>query len=794
MFINYLKIAIRQIRRHSGSTFINVFGLAVGIGVGALIFLYVVDELTFDQFHEKGERIFRVTSARLGQDGVPQDRMAWQPYPLAGALRTDIPEVEEAVRVEAREELIRLGTSTYRENILFADAGFLSVFSFPMTLGDEATALDDPGKIVLSESTARKLFGDQNPVGQALEIYLNEIFYPMTVSGVAADAPSNSSIQFDYLVSFLKLPEAFDWIRGRENNWRSSSFFTYVLLTDGASREAFEAKMPDFYLQYRPDNASREQPTGIFLQPISQVHLDKSVSGGLTPTSDPLYSYILAAIALAILAIACINFTTLAIGRSVERAREVGVRKAAGARQGQLMAQFWGEALVLTLLATVLGIVIATTFLPEFNSLAGKNLSFNWWGDPVLVAGLAAISTLVGLVAGGYPAFILSRFKPVQSLSGASRLNGGSRLSQGLVVLQFSLSVFLIVGTWVMIRQLHHVQNYNLGFNKENVIVLDTQSLPGPMVLDRMRTAIGTSPDIVGMSGMSDAFSHGWSREGWDYRGKKKRAYVYRTESNILEVLDAELMAGRTFDPDRTSDSTQAVIVNEAFVRHMDWDDPLGMKVEGFYAEPVVVGVFRDLNFLSLHSEIEPLVFTMDPDWGLGELLIRVAPGDVSSSLARIESAWESVAPELPIQYSFLDQELDAQYAGESRWSRIMGYAAGFAVLIACLGLFGLAALAVARRTKEIGIRKVLGASVSGVVFMLSREFAFLVIVATLLAAPIAYLAIERWLESFAYRIQVSVWLFAIIGAGMLLVAFLTVAVQSVRAALTDPVRSLRHE
>ena len=803
MLKNYLKITLRNLGKQKVYAFINIVGLAVGIAFCALIFLYVRDELTFDRFHEQGDRIFRVTQQDRTPEGNVESTWTWQPMPLAPTLLAEIPEVEQAVRFFDQTLLVRRGEVTFEEGLVFADPSIFDIFTFPFQRGDPATALADLNSIVLSETAARKYFGEEDPVGQTLEVRFGDAFESVTVTGVLEPIPGNSSIRFDYLMPFAKLPNAYEWIANRTERWTVSSFYVYVLLNEGASAAAVQAKLPAFRAAHIPDEEERARAEGwagegpprtYGLQPLQEIHLDTAVQGGLTPASDPKYSYILAGIALALLFIACINFMTLAIGRSAGRAREIGVRKVVGAQRRQLMLQFWGEAVLMSVLALGVGIALAELFLPTFNTLAAKELSFDYLQSGTTLAALAGLVLLVGLLAGGYPALVLSGLRPIETLNQRLRLGGSNVLTRSLVVVQFALSVFLIVGTLVMLQQIDYLQSKNLGFNKEHVVVIPTHDLSGNVLLERFRQELGRRTDIVGITGMNNAFTRGWSREGWDYQGEQKRAYVYAVAPNFLEVMELDLVAGRTFDPNLATDSTEVVLVNEAFVRDFGWAEPVGQQLDGFYNEPVVVGVFKDINYLSLHQAIDPMVLTINPEWSLHHLLVRIAPTDIPVTLAALRATWQASAPDVPFQYSFLDDDLNKQYENEQRWSRIVGYGAGFAILIACLGLFGLAALSVTGRTKEIGIRKVLGASVANVALLLSKDFAKLVFVGIVLAVPVAYLVMQRWLEDFAYRVDIGVPLFVLAGVLALTIALLTVSYQAIRAALADPVQSLRYE
>jgi putative ABC transport system permease protein len=802
MLTNYLKITLRNFGRQKVYAFINVFGLAVGIMFCAFIFLYVRDELTFDQFHKNGDRIVRVNAVELVPDGAVAMAMPYQPLPLADALRADVPEVLQTTRLMERQLVVRNGDFSAEETVLFADPSFFDLFTFPLKRGDAATALRDLNSIVLSEEAARAYFGDVDPLGRTMQVRFEGHYEDVVVTGVAKDVPGNSSIRFDYLMPFAKLPAAFEWIRNRTDNWRASSFFVYALLDERATIEEAQAKLPAFREKYYPGETETLRAEGRWtgdgpargytLQPISDIHLNPAVMAGLTPPSDPKYSYILGGIALALLLIACINFTTLAIGRSAGRAREIGIRKTVGAHRAQLMAQFWGEAVMMSLLALGVGIAMAELLLPTFNALAGKELNFDYFGSGSTLVALVGLMLLTGVVAGAYPALVLSRIAPTQTLRGRIRLGGSNALTKSLVVVQFVLSISMIIGTLVMTRQLSYLQQRHLGFDKEHLVVIPTHELPAPLLQEHFRAESG--PDILGITATSSAFTHGWSNEGWKTPdGVDHSSYVYRVEANYMDVMEIELVAGRGFDPNLTTDSTESVLVNQAFVRDFGWEDPIGQRLEGFYNAPVVVGVFEDVNFRSLHQDVDPMLLTMsDQVGGLGHMLVRIAPSDVPATLDGLKATWQEVAPDVPFQFSFLDDDLGRQYASEQRWGRIVGYTAGFAVLIACLGLFGLAALSVAGRTNEIGIRKIMGASVAGVTMMLSRDFASLVVIGVVVAAPIAWLAMNRWLESFAFRIEISGWYFLVAGAIALAVALLTVSYQSIRAALADPVKALR--
>ena len=804
MLKNYLKIAFRNLRRQKGYAFINIFGLAVGLAFCTLIFLYVRDERTFDRFHTQQDRIYRAYKTTYKPDGSIEDREAWLPVPLGPAMKADVPEVEEYVRLRTRGSIVQVGTVTLEEAILFADASIFDVFTFPLLKGSPQTALADPWSVVLTESMASKYFGAEEPMGRRLAIRLTDRFEDFVVTGVAKDIPGNSSIRFNLLAPFSKLMSLNP---GAADNWGDSSYSIYVKLRENTSSANVDKKLVSIRAKYFPNEVQRlrEQghwsgdglPLRYHLQPLSDIHLNTGIRGD-PPPSNPRYSYILGSIALGVLAIACINFMMLAIGRSAGRAREIGVRKVVGALRRQLMLQFCSEALILSVAAMAAGLGLARLFLPVFNELADKTLRIADAGNVGALLVLVGLVFVTALLAGGYPALVLSSLRPVETLKNSFKLGGSHVLMRSLVVVQFTLSVFLLVCTLIMIYQLRYVRTMDLGFDKEQVVVIPVKGLDGQRTLRLFQDELGRRSDIAGVTGINNTFARGTWGWGFRHKGEQKAVFVYRAESNFLDVLGMELVAGRNFDPDQATDSTHAVIINEAMARDFGWTDPVGQIVSGMYEEepsrdPTVIGVMKDFNFLSLRQNVKPMMLSLSMD-KIYYMLARIRPGSMPAALAALRATWSNVAPDLPFTYSLLDDDLDRQYRAEDRWSRIVGYGSFFAILVACLGLFGLAALTVAGRTKEIGIRKVLGASVSSIAGLISRKFAWLVIVALALATPTAYVAMSRWLEDFAYRIELGPGVFLLSGALALGIALLTVSYHSIRVALADPVKSLRYE
>lgn len=721
MLKNYFTIALRLLIKQRMYAVINIFGLAVGITFCLLLLLYVHDEVTFDRGHENGDRIVRMVTTTYNPDGSVDRAHPYIAFPVGKALEAEHPSVEATSRMMQREVFVRHDGNATEQQILFADPSTLQMFTFPLLEGDPATALPEPDGLIISASMAQRYFPGQSAMGQVLEFRFDESFKSVVVTGVAADVPHNNSVRFDFLMPFERLPSEYEWISRNVDHWNASSYEVYALLNPNTDRAAAQEQLTAFYRKYYGENiegarengdwTAEHDPANFRFQPLAEIHLDTEVMSGLTPPSDPMYSWVLAGIALVILLLACINFTTLAIGRSASRTREIGLRKVVGAARAQLAGQFGGEALLTSGIALVLGVALAAALLPTFNGLADKELTLAPDGGVAMVLGLVVLLFLVALLSGFYPAMVLSRYRPTDMLRKQSRIGGSARLTSFLVMIQFTLSVGLIAGTVIMGRQMDFLQHTNIGYDRDHVVLVNAQNQDGRRLLQHFRTRLEGRSEFEGITGMTNAFSHGWSRNGWTYKGEQKAAYVYRVEADFVDVMGMTMAAGRSFDPALGTDSS-AVLVNEAFVKDFGMDNPVGTLVDGYGPEsgPEILGVIEDFNFLSLHQEVEPMMFTLDPDWQIGDILFQVSPAQVSNALTLIQNEWEAFAPDIPFVYSFLDEDQNAQYQSEQRWTRIVQYASFFAILIAALGLFGLASLAVTSRTKEIGIRKVLGA------------------------------------------------------------------------------------
>jgi putative ABC transport system permease protein len=811
MIRSHLKLAVRNLRRRPGYTAINVFGLAVGMACCLLILTYARSEWAYDQFHEDADRIHRM-NIRAVTPGDDVEIKAGQPLPLARTLTESFPEITAATSMIASPSMqVVVGTESQRHDALFVEPGFFAVFSFPLLAGDPARALAEPGSAVVSRTTAENIWGHTNAVGETLRIRNGDSFQEFRVTGVVADAPANSSIQYDLL---LPLQDHGTWMRYADawTSWLSNTFFR---LAPDATLESVHARLPSFaatnyapmiqtwqILQWIGED---EADFGLVTQSLTDIHFTPDVLQSQTPTTDPRWPGFLLGLALAVLGVACINFTTLSIGRASRRAREVGMRKALGAGRVQLMRQFWGEAILLSVLAVVAALAMAELAVPLFSSLVGVPIALEYSMTGILW--LAGLALLTGLLAGAWPAVFLSGFRPITVLKGGPLSGGNARWMQALVVVQFTLSIGFIMAVMVVQAQVSFMQEADLGFRKDRVLVVETMTSDVQesdrrvgVLKEAWRSIPGVQHIAASSSGMNKFLS--WGAFG-SRGGEAHTIYTNRIDRDWLTTLEVDVMEGQAFTSAFPGNDTSYVLVNEALVREFGWENPIGERVNNYGQ---VAGVVQDYHFQSLHSAVEPMLLTLadrgnSPFRYLFVRLASQAPQASASTsqstqnvLAALESAWRAEVPDSPFTWTFLEDDLNVQYATERRAQRLMGAAAGLAVLIACLGLFGLAAYAAERRTREIGIRKVVGAGTFSIVRLLSLEFIGLTTVAVLLAVPLAWIQMERWLDGFAYRTEIE-WSTPL-AAGLLAlgVALATVSWHAVRAAHADPVRSLRHE
>lgn len=812
MLQNYLRIAFRNLWKNKGITAINVAGLSLGLACFTLLLLHVNDEFSFDRFHAQKDHIFRVYRHMQPMDGEPARSDVYMPMPLGPAMQADFPDVANYVRFcDWGEYVVRSPRQQAKLPVLYADPQIFDVFSFPFRFGDPRTALRDVNSVVLTESSARQLFGEENPTGKTLDIKITDEFEPFLVTGVAKDLPPNTSIRFGILCSFEK-HAATRRGTGDRNSWNRAAYATFVQLKPGSGLAADSARMQQFYNKYRPDDEAELRKRGHWkgegapitfaLQPLTRIHTDVSVAGGIVEPVNPQYGWILMGLAGLVLLIACINFTTLAIGRSAGRAREIGVRKVIGANRRQLVSQFLAESLLLSAFSMLLAIGLTYAFLPALNELTDKKLRFDLGLYPDLGWMLAGLTLLTALLAGAYPALVLSGFRPVEAIKSTFRIAGSNIFTKSLVTFQFVLSVGLIICTLVILQQLHFLRSKNPGFDKENVLIVNAEDLGSNQIFPLFKSALAGRPEVAGIaaSELSLGAGSGWSVSGFDYKGEAKNVYEYFIDPDYIRVLGIPLLSGRNFDLSLGSDTVTSVVINESMMRDFGWSlgDAVGQTLTGYSEgrrkDPVVIGVVGDFNFLSLHEEVKPMMFHMFHDYTPFQYFVRLRAGRVSEGVAAAKAAWESLVPDLPFQYKFLDENLARFYQAEERWGRIVGYAGSLAIALACLGLLGLVALAAANRTREIGIRKVLGASVRGIVVLLSGDFLKLVALSIIIASPLAYYVMNKWLADFAYRIELQWWMFAVAGFAAVAVAFITLGLQSAKAALANPAESLRSE
>lgn len=810
MIKHYIKIATRNLAKQKGLAIINILGLSIGLACFTLFLLYAVNEFNFDRFHAKADNIYRVYRyvAPLSEESESYD--SYMPMPLGPALKADLPDVEDYVRVQEgySDYFIKANEQVSRMPMVFADPQIFNVFSFELESGNRATVLKDPRSVVLTSSTAKKLFGKTNPIGKTIEVKLEENFEPFTVTGIAKDIASNSTISFDMLGNYQFLLNTRSGARS-VTNWKRSSYQTYVLLKPGSTLAKDEARMLTFRRKYYPDEETELRKSGYWkqagapvkfgLQPLTAMHTDTRF-GSIVEPVDPKTIWILLAIAGGVLLIACINFTTLAIGRSAGRAKEVGIRKVIGGRKKELIFQFLMEAFLLTIFSAIIGLLLAKLLLPYFNDLSGRTLTFSLGQYPQMLWLLALLVLIVGLIAGSYPALVLSRFNPIEVWKKKMKLGGSNLFTRSLVTLQFVVSVGLIISTLVILQQLNFMRSKNPGFNKENVVVVDADGTSTQTVYPLFKQSLSNNSGIVAIAGSELGLGEGtgWSRSGFDYKGVHKDVYEYFIDADYIGLMGMKLIAGRNFNPAIASDTVSSVIINEEMVKDFGWtvETAVGQPLQGYGEKltPVVIGVVKNFHYRPFSEKVLPQMFHQFASYSPFKFFVRIREGNPSQALAKIESAWKTVAPGLPFKYSFLDEDLDRFYKAESRWSSIVGWAGGISIFLACLGLFGLAALAVVNRTREIGIRKILGASIPELIRLLSKDFMKLVIMAFIIASPLAWYFMNGWLQDFAYRINITGWIFVIAGVTASAIALITVGVQAARAAGANPVKSLRTE
>jgi len=796
MFRNYFVTALRHLQRRKLFSLINIAGLALGVAVSSLILLFVWHELSYDRFNEQAASTYRLAIHLRMPDrqlGVPA-----VPGPLGPALAAEFPEVVQTTRLRSRNAgIITVGDRFFEEpDALYVEPSFFDVFTVSVLSGDPKTMLAAPYSLVLTDETAEKWFGAVDPVGKTVKVGPKQMF---TVTGVVRKMPANSHLKFNILASFETLRQD----RGDVDIWMGFNYMTYIRLAGKTSPEALAKKYQDFLLAKIPDQIKQlVQEIRLSLQPLVSIHLGSHLEGELEPPGNPAFIRLLVTIALFILLIACINFVNLSTAHAGRRAKEVGLRKVLGAERRRLVAQFLGESVIISFGSLVLAAGLVVLLLPVFNRLIARELSLGLLQGGGFLLALGGITLLAGLGAGLYPAFYMSSFGPLEALRArfkAGRSHG--YLRNGLVTLQYVISTGLIFSVLVISSQLRYVRNFDLGYNKDQVVEVGLRGQVATQFQAFKNEVLGL-PGVLsaaGSSGLSNTNETMFSFEG---AGSDKPVLpVMDVDADFLETLEIGLVAGRDFSADRAADS-KAMIINETLARQVGWEDPLGKTVKmtevddkrNFVEVPyTVVGVIRDFHFASLHEKIRGQLLRMSAE-EIGVLYIRVRPQGIAETLRSIENVWRRMEPAYPFRSNFLDDAFDGTYRSEIRMGRMFIGLTLIAVFVACLGLLGLASFTAEQRTKEIGIRKVLGASVPNVLVLLGREFTRWVLLANAIAWPVAYLAMDRWLRAFAYRITVGPWIFLASGVIAFGVALLTISARTVRAASANPIQSLRYE
>lgn len=800
MFSNYLKIAFRNVKKHKAYAFINISGLAIGMACCILIISFIATELSYDQFHENKDNIYRLgLDATLGGN---QMLMPISTAPAAPALIQNYPEVLDAVRFSPAGKISVKDRDLefFEENIAFVDNSFFNVFTFPMIKGDPRTALKTAYSMVMIEDAAKKYFGDEEPIGKILKVDNRNDY---TVTGVVKNPPKNSHFTFDILCSFESL---YAQNRERMEAWMSFSYYTYVLLQDNFDHKELENKFPALIETHMgPTLKAVGGKIDFFLQPLTQIHLHSHMENEMSANSDIAYIYIFAAIALFILIIACINFMNLSTARSALRAKEVGIRKVIGAERKELIKQFLGESLIYSLFSMFVAIGLAHLVLPLFSSLSGRDLTIDYFGMPWLIPSIIGMILFVGFAAGSYPALFLSSFQPAKVLKGSIKAGAAnSRFRSIMVVGQFVISIGLIISTGVILNQLRFMKNKNLGFEKENILVIRTSAGPARESIKSIKQEFKKVPGVLnaGLASQvpgSEANISPFVPEGFSATEAQLMKGL-DIDQDFIPTMGIEIIKGRNFSSEFGTDASDAIIINETAARKFGWADPIGKKIENFSGEEIedrraqtVVGVIKDIHMSSLHSLIMPLLINNESD-DLDNIVVRINPNNVGSTIDSLRSKWEELFPNQSFDYSFLDDSLATMYESEGRLSQIFSSFTLFAIFIACLGLFGMASFTAEQRTKEIGIRKVMGASILGIVVLLAKNFLKLVLIANVIAWPIAYIAMKEWTKGFSYQAGIGIEMFLITAVLAAVIALLTVSFHSIKAALSHPIDAIKYE
>lgn len=787
---------------------INVVGLSIAFGVCLLLFITAAHEFSYDGFHAGKDNIYRLYLQKNHASKV--EKQGFLAAPMAPALLMEYKDIKRLVRMNRGDCVIRYREKELAEQIKFVDSSFFQFFSFPLIQGKPESILRSLNEVVLTESMARNVFGSEPPVGKQVQLKIGEQWQNYTVSGIAADSPDNSSIQFFVLVRFENNPGYQDI----KDTWNNSFLRVYVQLTDDADAAGFEKKLQPFTRKYfadqiqglKSEGASPDERGEVLstrLLPLSKLHFDSEAGGDSIPAINRTFPYMLLLVSLFILLIAVINFVNLSIARSLTRAREVGMRKVLGAGKAQVMGQFWGEALIICSAALLAGTCVAFSLLPAYKALYGSSLSLRVLGDPLLIALMILGFLLITLIAGGYPAWLITRFNTIEVLKGKIQVNRKNSLQDLLVTIQFAVATLLIGCTLIALRQIDYLRNKPLGFEEQHVVSIPvSKELDGSKTLETFRQRLRQNVRVLSVSGAGDNLGAGLDGPsmhalvGFDYKGRGVLAHWLRIDYDYLKTLDIQLLEGRDFAPNRPADITNSVIINEAMAKQLGENKAAGALLQVNDEEPPmqVIGVIKDFHFQSLRSSIEPLILHVNPAEGINYLFVKVAPSNLPATVDLLKNTWNEIAPNAEFKASFLDENTDRQYQREERLSNIFLSSAVLAIFISCIGLFAMTVIIMAQRTKEVGIRKLHGATLPHLVLLLSKNFLRYIGIAFIIATPVTWYAMNYWLTDFIYRIQISIWLLIVAGLLVMIIAVLTMSSQVIRAALAKPIDALRND
>lgn len=806
MIKNFFKVAFRNLMRKKFYTIINILGLAIGLACTILIALFIENELSYDKCHAKSERIYRLESHFTIQES--DDFFAVTAFPLARALKLEFPhDVEEFCRFTFMDNnLFQYNDKKlFEDNVYFADSTIFSIFTHKFIAGSPKDALNDPNEMVLTESFARKLFGEENPIGKVIDTGWG---FGFTITGVIEDVPYNAHLRFEAVGSMKTLEQFMGTERynslDSQEFW-NVGFYSYILMKETGKIQNITDGYPAFNEKYiAPVGQIINGKFKYMITPLTKIHLSSRLRGDF-PTGNMAYIYTFGLVALFLLLIGCINYMNMATAKSTNRAMEVGIRKVVGAQRKNLRLQFILESLLMAFLALLIALIAVEIFLPAFNELADRHLSFSIWQNFHFFLLIVGITILVGFVSGSYPAFYLSSFIPVNVLKGKRGRNKGT-LRKVLVLLQFTISIIMIIGTFTVMQQLKFLENKDLGFDKENVVVLTIRDTSGVKNLRAFEDELLKNPRILETSTASSIPGEGYGiivqrYETADGSMKEKAMNFVFIEQNYIDMMGMKIIKGRNFDPDLTTDWEESVIINEATAEVLGWGaDPIGKKLDfgaGLDGDASrhtkVIGVVKDFHYNSLHNKIDPLIILLS-DQPNRHIYLRIRQENTTQTLAYIEEKWHEFCPTFPFDYKFLDDSLNRQYVAEQKIGKVFSYFSIMCIFIACLGLFGLASYTAEQRTKEIAIRKVMGATPGKIVYLLSREFSLWVFLANILAWPIAYIALKKWLENFAYSVNQTLFTYILAGITAFVIALITVSFRAVRAAIANPATALKYE